>query len=121
MLWDFNVQTDHEIEHRRPDIILVDKKNHTATIIDIAVPGDSRVAAKEQDKITVYQDLKREIKKLWKLKSVSVVPIVVGALGSVSVNLRGHLDALGCHLSVSSIQKTALIGSSHILRKILDM
>ena len=53
-------------------------------IVDIAVPGDTRIKTREQDKILKYQDLKREIKKLWNLKSVKVVPIVVGALGAVS-------------------------------------
>ena len=26
LLWDFPIQTDHEIEHNRPDIVVVDKK-----------------------------------------------------------------------------------------------
>ena len=38
--WDFNIQTDHLIEHRRPDIVVVNKKNSTCDIIDVAVPGD---------------------------------------------------------------------------------
>ena len=121
LLWDFHIQTDHEIEARRPDIVLVKKKEATAVIVDIAVPGDTRIKTKEQDKILKYQDLKREIKKLWKLKSVKVVPIVVGALGAVTVNLRQHLDDVDCNLSISNIQKTALLGSAHILRKVLDI
>ena len=48
LLWDFNIQTDHEIPARRPDIVIVKKKEATATIIDISVPGDTRI--KEQNK-----------------------------------------------------------------------
>ena len=121
LLWDFHMQTDHVIEARRPDIVLVKKKEATAVIVDIAVPGDTRIKTREQDKILKYQDLKREIKKLWNLKSVKVVPIVVGALGAVTPNLRKHLDSVDCNLSISNIQKTALLGSARILRMVLDI
>jgi hypothetical protein len=121
LLWDFHVQSDHVIEACRPDILLVKKKPNTALIIDIAVPGDTRVCAKGQEKILKYQDLKREIKKVWKLKTVHIVPIIVGALGAVPPDLRAHLDAVDCRLPISTIQKTALLGTAHILRKVLDV
>jgi len=38
---DVNIQTDHVIEHRRPDIIIVEDK--TTLVVDIAVPRDTRV------------------------------------------------------------------------------
>ena len=44
VLWDFNIQCDHIIEARRPDIVIVDKEKKVCKIIDIAIPGDSRVA-----------------------------------------------------------------------------
>jgi len=121
ILWDMQVQTDHEIEARRPDIVLIKKKEATAVLVDIAVPGDTRIKAREEDKILKYQDLKREIKRVWKLKTVKVVPIVVGALGAVTPNFRKHLDSVDCNLSISNIQKSALLGSAHILRKVLDI
>lgn len=31
-----------------------------------------------------YQELKREIGRLWKLRRIEVLPIVIGALGSVT-------------------------------------
>ena len=121
LLWDFHVQSDHIIEHCRPDLLLVDKVSNTATIIDVAVPGDTRIVDREQDKILAYQDLKREIKKVWNLRKVSVVPVVIGALGAVTTNFRKHLDSLHCNLSISNIQKTALLGSARILRMVLEV
>ena len=51
--------TDHVIEHRRPDVVVLDKHEKTCHLIDIAVPGDSRVEAKENEKVQKYQDLAR--------------------------------------------------------------
>ena len=45
-------------------------------LIDIAVPGDSRVEVKENEKVQKYQDIARELRKLWQVK-VKVVPVVV--------------------------------------------
>ena len=120
LLWDINVQCDHVIEARRPDIILVDKENKVCTIIDVAVPGDIRVGEKETEKVEKYQDLKREIAKIWKMKEVKVVPIVVGALGSVSRSLGKWIDKLGIKIKTEFLQKTALLGTARILRKVLE-
>ena len=109
------------IEHCRPDILILHKKDRTAIIVDIAVPGDPRVLRKERDKVEKYQDLKRELNKLWNLKAITIIPIVIGALGAVSTNIQHHLDSVGCKLKISDLQKAALLGTAHILRKVLDM
>ena len=31
-----------------------------------------------------YQDLKREIGKIWNCKRVTVIPVIIGALGTIS-------------------------------------
>ena len=82
LLWDFTIQTDREIHHRRPDIVIQKKKAKET----ITVPGDSNVLQKETEKYEKYQDLAREIKRIWKSRT-KVVPVVVGALGSVSKKL----------------------------------
>ena len=87
VLWDFNVQSDRIVEARRPDIIFVDKRANEAKMIDIVIPGDAGVKDKELEKIEKYQLLREEIGKMWKLKKVTVVPIVIGALGAVSANV----------------------------------
>ena len=62
-MWDFSIQTDHVIEARRPDLVVVDKKERSCKIIDFAVPGHSRIEEKEKDKIEKYQNLGRELQK----------------------------------------------------------
>ena len=56
-------------------------------IIVVAMPGDTRVCDKEQEKIEKYSLLKDEIARLWQMKKVIVIPIVVEALGTITVNL----------------------------------
>ena len=46
------------------------------------VPGDSRIEEKEKDKIEKYQDLGRELQKIWNVK-VKIIPLVVGSLGAI--------------------------------------
>lgn len=120
ILWDFNIHTDRVIEARRPDIVVVDKRNAETTIIDIAVPGDYRVKEKESEKIGKYQDLALELTRLWKT-STKVIPIVIGALGA-SHKTVDWMALLGvAENKYPLIQQTALLGSAHILRKVLSI
>ena len=54
ILWDFNIQTDHVIQHRRPDIVVLYKNERKCHLIHIAVAGDKRIELKEQEKIGNY-------------------------------------------------------------------
>ena len=93
-IWDINIQCDNVTEARRPDLILIDKKAKSCVIIDVAIPGDCRIREKEIEKIEKYQNLKRELKRLWSLKKVELVPVVVGALGCISKGFSGWMDTL---------------------------
>ena len=111
ILWDMNIQTDHVIEHRRPDIVVIDKDNKRALLIDIAVPADARMEEKEQEKMDRYQDLARELKKSWKVET-KVIPIVVGALGIVAKCLEKNMKKAGANATIELLQKAALLGTS---------
>ena len=60
-------------------------KKITCKIVDFAVPADHRIKLKESVKKDKYLDLARELKKLWNMKII--VPIVIGALGTVTKGL----------------------------------
>ena len=87
MLWDMTIQCDHAIEARRPEIVVAENENNKAIVADIASPWDHRVYEKEGEKIAKYQDLKRQIGRLWGIRHLKVVLAVVGALGVVSKRL----------------------------------
>ena len=121
ILWDMNLQCDYVIQARRPDIVVIDKKEKCAKIIDVAIPGDTRISDKEQEKIDKYQNIRREIQRIWKLNKVVVVPIVIGTLGCVTKNLEKYIEKIGIEVQIAELQKTTLLGSARILRKTLEL
>ena len=50
-----------------------------------------------------------------------MVPVVVGGLGLVSKKLAGHLEQLGIKDRARTMRKSTLLGSLHILRKVLEV
>ena len=80
-----------------------------------------RIGEKENEKVEKYQDLKREIARMWNMRTVQVVPIVVGSLGSVTKNLDKWLGKLNVKISISLLQKTTLLGTARILSRVLEL
>ena len=74
---------------------------------------------KESEKKDKYLDLARELKKLWNMK-VTIVPIVIGALGTITKGLLKGLKDLEVGERVETIQTTALIRTARILRRVLE-
>ena len=77
---------------------------------------------KDLEKVQKYQlSFKVEIAKVWYMRKVIVVPVVIGALGAVSVNFKEYMKRIGVKVSLEVIQKTALLGTAKILRKVLSL
>ena len=119
MLWDFTIQCDTKIEAQRPDIVLIDKTIKEVKIVDVTIPGDERVNEREVGKIGKYKVLKDEIARMWGMKDVIVIPVVVGALGAISTGFEKYIAAIGIEMRVEHAQKTALLGTARILRLVL--
>jgi hypothetical protein len=120
ILWEFHVQTDKHILANQPDIIVVDKEENQATIIDIAVPNDYNISSKERDKVEKYQPLREEIEKCWQVRT-TVVPVVVGALGAITPTFQMWLSQLPSNQDSYQLQKSALLGTAKILRRTLKL
>ena len=74
---------------------------------------------KECEQKNKYLDLARELKKLWNMK-VTIVPIVIGALGTITKGLLKGLEDLEIGGRVETIQTTARLRTARILRRILE-
>ena len=120
VLWDFTIQCDHMIETKRQDIVVVDKVKKVTMITDVAVPGDTRVCDKEREKIEKCSLLKDQIARLWQMKKVVVIPIVLGALGTITTKIEKYIESLGIEIRTEHVQKSALLGTTRIIRKVLS-
>ena len=120
LLWDFPIQTDHRLEHNRPDIVFENRKNRSCLLIDISCPFDTRIERKEKEKIEMYQDLKTEIKRLWNVREVKIVLIIIGALGTIGKNFENWLKKIEIECNTELLQEACLLGTAKILRKVLD-
>jgi hypothetical protein len=50
----------------------------------------------------------------------TIIPVIIGATGIVTRSLRKNLEAVPGKHSIDSLQKTAILGTSHVIRKILQ-
>jgi hypothetical protein len=119
VLWNQAVHTDREVTANRTDIIIKNKKEKTCTLIDVAIPADRNVMQKEAEKKLKYKSLGMEIQRMWNLKC-TIIPVITGATGMVTKSLRENLEAIPGKSSIDSLQKTAILGTSHIIRKVLQ-
>ena len=91
-------------------------------MIVIAIPGDLRLIQKVVEKQTKYMDLRIEITRVWNCRIVFVIPIVVGALGSVSKDLPSYLDKLLLPSSlIRKFQQSVLYSTTSLLRHYLTV
>jgi len=70
------------------------------------------------DKILKYKDLTIEIERMWNVKT-KVIPVVIGATGTISTSSRKYVSNIRGKYEVKVLQKTAILGTAHILRKVL--
>ena len=115
-MWDYNIQTDHDITARRPDLVVVNNREQTCQIIDVSIPVDTAVRKTEKQKIEKYQDLSREVGKMWK-----ELPVVMGSLGAVPRRLGNCLSYIDASTPVELLQKTTLLGTHRFPRKVLEI
>ena len=120
ILWDMPVNTDNEMRANRPGIIIKDKKEKKCIMIDMSMPSERNVSIWVIEKLSKYKDLAFEVTKMFQLKT-STVPIVVRALGLIEKGLDRYINQIPGHMQSEELQKIALLGSLHILRRTLSI
>ena len=86
--------TDREVTANRPHIIIKNNKEKTCTLVDVGIPADRNV---------VQNGSGKEVK-----------------IEEFMYSLRKNLEAVPGKHSIDSLQKTAILGTSHIIRKVLQ-
>ena len=117
-MWNQQTQTDRSALNNKPDIIIRDNEKGTCMLIYVAISGDRNVTKKEANKILKYKDLTVEIQRTWNVKT-KVIPVTIWATGTISELFRKYVRNIPGKHEVKELQKTAILGTAHILRKVL--
>ena len=88
--------------------------------MEFSVPWDKNVLLKEEEKVSKYIPLAKEIRKVHKV-STKIVPIILGSLGTITNQLKAHLKELRMEKLLGCLQMSVLIGTHNILRKVMNM
>jgi hypothetical protein len=87
-------------------------------LIDVAISRNRNVIKKETEKILKYEDLTIEIQRMWNVKA-RMIPVIIGATGTISKPFRKYVSSIPGNNEVRELQKTVILGTAHILRKVL--
>ena len=119
ILWNFEIQTDHLISARRPDLVIDYKKKKRENLPNsgLCCPSwpESEIKRKQKER-QVLRPCQRT-KKIWK---VTVIPTVIGALVTISKELVNGLEDLEIRRQVETIQTAAILRSDRKLRRVLE-
>ena len=73
---------------------------------------------KKKKKILKYKDLTTEIQCMWKVKT-RMIPVIIEATGTISKSFRKYISNIPGNHEVKELQNTAILGTAHVLRKVL--
>ena len=121
IFYDKPIPVGRYIEGRaiKPDIVIWNKREKTANIIDVTVPNDYGLNRGEREKREKYEDLKNHLRTAWSLKESFITPVVVGATGLMKKNLKNCLELIPGNPSAQEVQIAAVKGTITILKRAL--
>ena len=129
LVWDFEHKLRLRSSARRPDLTLEDKEAKRIWICVMACPQENNIEAKVKEKLDKYQQLAFETRGNRVGYRVEVVPLVLGCLGGGIRKLRKNVQKLietetetetETERIVKEMQKTVLMDSESIMRKVLS-
>ena len=98
----------------------MENNTNKCLIIDVACSVDNNLILKRNEKLDNYSELRAEIARMWD-KETLIVPIIIGALGSIPNDLECNLKKLDISYDVETLKKSVLLGTANILRKVLSI
>ena len=119
--WDMTIYTDKVLKHKRLDITVVHKDTQKWTLIGITVPADQNITRTEEEKVEKYQELTFEIRRIHGTSKFTIIPVVIGALGSISKGEKTWFGKLDVPDFLGSVQLSAILGNAHLMRKVLPL
>ena len=122
ILWNFPIQTDHDIINNKPNITVVDKINKTVNLRSLSQM--TTITAINVSKKYEHIQLSCEIKTLWNLNKVQITPIIVGNMGTLYNKFDDDISKLSLtnhKFRAEGAQKIVWLGTAQIVRSFLQI
>jgi hypothetical protein len=119
--YDRSVITARTVHNNRPDIrvVIPDKTTKETHSIDVAIPNSHNLST-ITEKLQKYTDLKEEFVRIWKLKMVYTIPLVLSTTGTITNKLHEILELNNLHPALFILmQKAVILNTCRIIRKFL--
>ncbi|KAL1448488.1 hypothetical protein WDU94_005497 [Cyamophila willieti] len=119
--YDRSIITDRCVPYNKPDIVIWDKNSGEVLIVDVAIPNTHNVISTSAEKKRKYTELADEIKRMWQVQKVTIVPIVISATGIIPKELHKNITILGLHKNTFILlQKAVVLNTTRIVRRFLS-
>jgi hypothetical protein len=109
LYWDRSIINDKTIDFNRAAIVLIDRENNTALVIDGTVPLTHNIPKNEAEKITKYENFVLEINNVWKLNNMSICTLVISLEGVVTTHFLKYLENIGLTKNILRVRKEAVL------------
>jgi hypothetical protein len=120
--WNYQHFCGVRVRFNKPDVFVIDWRELLFTIVDFAVPLDHNMVKRERGKIEKYHVLAQDYRTKMKGSFRSwIIPVVVGAFGTIPKNLPNNLTKLGIPDVVGGLQMTALLCTRRLLKNALSL
>ena len=119
--WDHTIAGMSKIPHNRPDVVVWNSDTKTCQVIDISIPLDTNVELRHNTKRDNYAPLVDQLRHLYPKYKYKIVPIIIGALGTIPTKLQENLKTIGLKQKainrfIEQGQKLALLGTLKIVK-----
>ena len=122
--WDARVKTAPKVPNNKPDMLIWHHQLKQCHIVEVGIPLDINVPRVECQKADKYTPLMLALQRLYPDFNFKIIPIVIGATGHITKNLRKHLIELGIkeensRALISRLQERAIMGTVKIVKSAL--
>ena len=122
--WNLSINTAQKVPHNKPDLVIWNTKEKTCNIVEFSCPADINITKKEEEKLSAYLPLVRNLQIIHPNYHYKIKPIVVGALGSIPKLLNGYQCQLGFNSLetkriICKMQSISVTGTAKICRSFL--
>ena len=87
-------------------------------LIDVAISGDRNVVKKEAEKVLKYEYLAIKMQRMWNVQTKTIL-VTIWSTGTISKSFTKYLSNTSAKREIKELQKTAILSTANILRKVL--